>query len=76
MKREKGHPVLQAGRRGAQASNGSYYVIHLTSIVRRLCVVPDCSKRSCMVRGRAAAGGDLGASQPRFYINPFLWARR
>ena len=50
-----------------------YSVIQLGSIVRRQCIVPDCSKRNCMVRQRGAAGG--AHSKPHFYINPFLWAR-
>ena len=61
----------QQHRRGTQVPR--YSVIQLDSIVRRQCIVPDCSKRNCMVRQRGAAGG--AQSKPHFYINPFLWAR-
>ena len=58
-------------RRGIQVPH--YSVIQLASIVRRQCIVPDCSKRNCMARQRGAVAG--GQPKPHFYTNPFLWAR-
>lgn len=58
-------------RRGIRVPH--YSVIQLASIVRRQCIVPDCSKKNCMARQRSAAP----VAQPNayFYTNPFLWAR-
>ena len=58
-------------RRGIQVPH--YSVIQLASIVRRQCIVPECSKRNCMARQRGAAAG--AQPTPHFYTNPFLWAR-
>lgn len=64
----------QQKRRGKQVPHLS--VIQLGSIVRRQCVVPDCSKRNCTVRqrGAAASSGEV-QFKPHFYTNPTLWAR-
>lgn len=43
----------QQSRRGAQIPH--YSVIQLGSILRRQCIVPDCSKRNCMITQRGAA---------------------
>lgn len=63
----------QQQRRGVQIPH--YTVIQLASIVRRQCIVPDCSKRNCMVRQRGPAASGGAYSKPHFCINPFLWAR-
>ena len=60
-------------RRGIQVPYHS--VIPLSSIVRRQCIVPDCSVRNCMLRQRGATASTEMQTRPHFYTNPFLWAR-
>ena len=61
----------QQQRRGKQVPDVT--VTQLGSIVRRQCVVHDCSKRNCKVRQRGAAGEV--PYKPHFYTKPILWAR-
>ena len=63
----------QQQRRGNQVPY--HGVIPLSSIVRRQCIVPDCSARNCRISQRGAGASGEAQPRPYFYTNPFLWAR-
>ena len=63
----------QQQRRGIQVPHHS--VIPLASIVRRQCIIPDCSTRNRRISQGGAAASREAQSRPYFYTNPFLWVR-